>query len=154
MPCFRTPYPTLQSVFRHHPCVIVVVGDQGLAVEQVIGTQADGICFLAVLALTVRLLFLGFAPFTRHDGNNGCVDVRSLLVHVQMCGNHIVFAECGLQPLDAVVAPFIEFSFSCMFIMSSCVPDKTTRTTRTWSCVILRLMPAVFSLWAIASSLP
>ena len=44
--------------------------------------------------------------------------------------------------------------FSCMFIMSSCVPDKTTRTTRTWSCVIFRLMPAVFSLWAIASSLP
>ena len=31
VPCFRTPYPTLQSVFRHHPCVIVVVGDQGLA---------------------------------------------------------------------------------------------------------------------------
>ena len=111
MPCFRTPYPTLQSVFRHHPCVIVVVGDQGLAVEQVIGTQTDGICFLAVLALTVRLLFLGFAPFTRHDGNNGCMYVRSLLVHVQMCGNHIVFAECGLQPLDAVAAPFIEFSF-------------------------------------------
>ena len=46
------------------------------------------------------------------------------------------------------------FPFSCMFIMSSCVPDKTTRTTRTWSCVIFRLMPAVFSLWAIASSLP
>ena len=72
MPCFRAPYPTLQSVFRHYSCVIVVVGNQGLAVEQVIGTQTDGICFLAVLALTVRLLFLGFAPFTRHDGNNGC----------------------------------------------------------------------------------
>ncbi len=32
--------------------------------------------------------------------------------------------------------------------------DNPTRTTRTWSCVIFRLMPAVFSLWAIASSLP
>ena len=106
MPCFRTPYPTLQSVFRHHPCVIVVVGDQGLAVEQVVGTQTDGICFLAVLALAISLFFLGFAPFTRHDGNNGCVDVWSLLVHVQMCGNHIVFAECGLQPLDAVELSF------------------------------------------------
>ena len=125
VPCFRTPYPTLQSVFRHHPCVIVVVGDQGLTVEQVIGTQTDGICFLAVLALTVRLLFLGFAPFTRHDGNNGCVDVRSLLVHVQMCGNHIVFAECGLQPLDAVVAPFIEFSF--FPVCSSCPRAYPTR---------------------------
>lgn len=131
-----------------------MVGNQGLAVEQVIGTQTDGICFLAVLALAVRLFFLGFAPFTYYDGNNGCVDVWSLLVHVQMGSNHIVFAKCGLKPLDAVVAPFIKLSFSCMFIMSSCVPDKTTRTTRTWSCVIFRLMPAVFSLWAIASSLP
>jgi|GEM_PF-1678712 len=52
---------------------IVVVGDQGLAVEQVVGTQTDGICFLAVLALAISLFFLGFAPFTRHDGNNGCV---------------------------------------------------------------------------------
>ena len=82
VPCFRTPYPTLQSVFRHHPCVIVVVGDQGLTVEQVIGTQTDGICFLAVLALAVSLFFLGFAPFTRHDGDNGSMDVRCLLVHV------------------------------------------------------------------------
>lgn len=57
------------------------------------------------------MFFLGYVPSTRHDRNNGCVDMRSLLVHVHMCSNHIVFAECGLQPLDAVIASFIEFSF-------------------------------------------
>lgn len=139
VPCFRAPYPTLQSVFRHHPCVIVVVGNQGLLVEQVIGTQTDGICFLAVLALTVRLSFLGFAPFTRHDRNNGCVDVRSLLIHVQMGGNHIVSVECGLQLLYAFAVLLIELFFIYMFIMLLCVSDKTTWTVCTWSCVIFRV---------------
>lgn len=151
MPCFRSPYPTLQSVFRHHPYIIVVVGNQGLAVEKVIGTQTDGICFLAVFALTVRLFFLGFAPFTRHDRNNGCVDVRSLLVHVQMGGNHIVFAKCGLQPLDAVAASFVKLSF---FLYVHHVLVRPPWTMRTWSCVIFSLIPAVFCLWVIASSLP
>ena len=154
MPCFRTPYPTLQSVFRHHPCVIVVVGDQGLAVEQVIGTQTDGICFLAVLALAISCSFLALRLSPVTMGTTAA----------WMCGVFSSMCRCAATTLSL---PNVACShwmlslhhsssspFSCMFIMSSCVPDKTTRTTRTWSCVIFRLMPAVFSLWAIASSLP
>ena len=87
-----------------------MVRNQGLTVEQVIGTQTDGICFLVILPFAVFLLFLGFAPFTCHDGNNGCMDMRCLIVHVKMGGNHVLPAECGLQPLDAVAAPFVKSS--------------------------------------------
>ena len=85
-----------------------MVCNQGLTVEQVIGTQTDRSFFLAVLALTVLLFFFGFASFARHDWDNGCMDMRCLLIHVQMCGNYIVSAECSLQPLYAVAAPLIE----------------------------------------------
>ena len=38
------------------------------------------------------------------------MDMRCLLVHVKMGGNHVLPAECGLQPLDAVAAPFVKSS--------------------------------------------
>ena len=41
-----------------------------------------------------------------------------------------------------------------MFIMSSCVPERTVLITLTWSLVIFRLMPAVLMRWEMASSRP
>ena len=54
-----------------------MVWNQRLAVEQIIGTQTNGICFLAVFAFAVGLLFLGFTAFTRYDGYNRSVDMRA-----------------------------------------------------------------------------
>lgn len=60
MPCFRATYASLQSVFFHCFCVTIVVGNEFLTCQHIIGTQAHGIGFLAVGAFTFRLLFLGF----------------------------------------------------------------------------------------------
>ena len=111
MPCFRTSYATLQSVLRHRCGVAVVVSDKPFTGQEVIGTQTHGVGFLAVGAFAVRLFLLGFPALSRHYRYDRCMDVRRVFVHVQHCRNGVLPAECAVQPLQVVIAPFTQPAF-------------------------------------------
>ena len=88
-----------------------MVGNQPFMGKQVIGAQAHDVGFLSVGAFAFRLLLLGFSALARHYRHDRCVDVRRVLVHVQHCRYGVLPAECAVQPLQVVVAPFVKPAF-------------------------------------------
>ena len=58
-----------------------------------------------LLLLGLQLPHVGF-KLARHNRHDRGVDVRRVLVHVQHCRNGVLPAECAVQPLQVVIAPF------------------------------------------------
>ena len=58
-----------------------------------------------LLLLGLQLPHVGF-KLARHNRHDRGVDVRRVLVHVQHCRNGVLPAECAVQPLQGVIAPF------------------------------------------------
>ena len=115
MACVRATHTTLQAIFLHCFCVTVVVGNEFITCQHVIGTQAHGIGFLAVRAFTFRLLFLGFPALSCYYRYNSGMNVRCVLIHVQDCRNGIFLAEGAMKPLKVVITPFVKSALVLYF---------------------------------------
>lgn len=79
--------------------------------QEVIGTQTHGVGFLAVGAFALRLLPLGCPALARHYRHDRSMDVRRMLVHVQHSRYGVFLAECAVQLLQVVIAPFVKPAF-------------------------------------------
>ena len=114
MPRIRSTDTSLQAILAHGFRITVVIANHLVTVEHIIGTQPHGIGFLAVCPLAFfRCLVLRLSPLACHYRNDGGVEVRRVLVHVENHRNDILLAECVLQPLQAVVAPIVKLTIGC-----------------------------------------
>ena len=109
--CLRTTYATLQTVFRHSLCIAVVIGNEFLTCQHVIGAQAHGVGFLSVLAFAIRSLLPCLSAFARHNRHDCGVDVRRVFVHVKHCRYGVLPSENAVQPLQVVGAPLVQPAF-------------------------------------------
>ena len=113
VPCFQTLYATLQAVLCHRCGVAVMVGDKPFTGQEVIGTQAHGLDFLAVSAFGIRLL-LGFPTLARHYRYDRSMDVRRMLFHVQHSRNGVLLAEYAVKDFwQTGIRTLLELSIRC-----------------------------------------
>ena len=85
-----------------------MIGGHLFTCQQVIGAQAHGVGFLTIGAFVLRLLLPRFPALARHYRHDRGMDVRRILVHVQHCRYGVLLSECAVQPLQVVIAPFIQ----------------------------------------------
>ena len=90
LPCedmlrFRAINTTLQSITAHGLGVGVLIGFEFGSCHNIIGTKSGGIGRFLAVSLLHLLLFLLALAFLSDYGNECCVDMGGLLVHVQDC---------------------------------------------------------------------
>lgn len=111
MACLRATDASLQSEPCHSLCVCVLKACEVVTGHDVVGTQPrPSFGFGAVTLLYLRLarFLLSLGGYDWHDRN---MEVRCLLVHVQMRPDNIRFAECLLHPFDTRLRPIVEAAF-------------------------------------------
>lgn len=82
MPCFRITDTTLQTLFRHRCGVAVMIGDQFLTCQHIIGTQANGVGFLRYVRMPSICFFLAFLRRLLLSAQ----PLRGYAVYVRPCG--------------------------------------------------------------------
>ena len=80
----------------------MVVGNEGVRVEEVMGREREGIWFVVIVGFGVLVVFVGFGGLRCEDGKNGWMDMGCVVVDVKMGGKEVVGGECGLEGLDGV----------------------------------------------------